>query len=169
MFYKIINKECDIYKKLRVQREAELTAKSENKKILEESFPSYERFSGYRDQGAQRIAIPVGFYFTNPDEVDRTAWMEDKKRKGLFYPSKRYSKGKEMQRILNSLKSFSSFKLMDLMGLECSGIGEFSTPYLEMVPEGLVLRLDDKFNPKDENFIEITSKEALELLDGPQL
>ena len=89
-------------------------------------------------------------------------WKEDVKRKGLFYPSKRTKAGKEMQKFLNSLDSYSAFRLLDEIGIDY--YGEFHTPFLEVVGDAVVVQLDDKHEPKDENFIEITKKEAFDLL-----
>lgn len=164
MYYKIINQQCDIYKELRTQREQELVAKKENRLLLAKHIPyQYQKFAGFTDQGGRRIPIPVGFYFLNPEEVDTTVWKEDSKKKGLYYPSKRTKKGKEMQKFLDSLKSYSAFRLLDKLGVDY--IGEFTTPYMELSKDVIVLHLDDKQEPKGEDFIEITRKQALELLD----
>jgi hypothetical protein len=144
----------------------ELSAKDENEKILKEHIPyTYERYAGYSNQGARRVTIPIGFYFIDPEKVNANIWKEDKKRKGLFYPSKKSKEGREMQHILDSLKSFSAFKLLDMMNIEYTGIGNFSTPFLELAGDTLIIVLDDKFEPKIKGFIEITRKEALKLLE----
>lgn len=163
MYYKIVNKGSSIYQKMVEQREKELKAKEENKKLLRQHIPyAYEKFSGFTDQGVRRVPIPVGFYFLNPEEVDLTVWKEDAKRKGLFYPSKRTKAGKEMQNFLNSLKSYSAFRLLNEIGIDY--YDEFHTPFLEIAGDVVVVYLDDKHEPKDENFIEITKKEAFDLL-----
>ncbi|MDD3037924.1 hypothetical protein [Bacteroides sp.] len=164
MYYKIVNKDSSIYQKLVEQREKELKTKEENKVLLKQHIPyAYEKFAGFTDQGARRIPIPVGFYFLHPEEVDLTVWKEDGKRKGLFYPSKRTKAGREMEKFLESLKSYSAFRLLDEIGIDYCG--EFHTPFLEMAGDVVVLHLDDHHEPKDENFIEITKKEACELFE----
>lgn len=163
MYYKITNQQSDIYKELREQREKELVAIAENKELLKKHIPyEYQKFAGFTDQGTRRITVPVGFYFIHPEEVDMTVWREDSKRPGLFYPSKRTKKGKEMQKFLDSLKSFSCHRLWEKLGVEY--IGEFYTPFLELSKDVIVLHLDDKQRPKGEELIEITRKEMLALL-----
>ena len=60
-----------------------------------------------------------------------------------------------MQKFLNSLDSYSAFRLLDEIGIDY--YGEFHTPFLEVVGDAVVVHLDDKHEPKDENFIEITT------------
>lgn len=167
MYYKITNTQCDLYKELRTQREKELAAIAENKALLAQHIPyAYQKFAGFTDQGVRRIPIPVGFYFIHPEEVDLKVWREDCKREGLYYPSKRTKKGKEMQQFLDSLKSFSAHRLWDKLGVEY--IGEFYTPFMELAKDVIVIRLDDKQQPKGEDIIEITRQETLELLGATE-
>ena len=158
IFYKITNTECDIYYKLKAQREEELKVAKENKEFLERNIPyKYERYCGYTNQGARRIPIAVGFYFVNPEEVDTRGWREDVKRRGLYFPNKRTKAGRDMQALVDHQRGFSGFKLLDM--LEIDYYGEFSCPQM-WVEKGVVLvALDDNHHPKDENLIEITRGE----------
>lgn len=158
IFYKITNIECGIYCKLKAQREKELKAIKENKEFLERNIPyKYKRYCGYTDQGARRIPIAVGFYFLHPEEVDTKVWREDAKRAGLYFPNKRTKAGRDMQAVIDCQRGFSGFKLLDMLGIDY--YGEFSCPQM-WVEKGVVLiALDDKHQPKDENLIEITRNE----------
>ena len=158
IFYKINNTECDIYRKLKFQREEELKAIEENKKFLKENIPyKYERYCRYTDQGAHRISIAIGFYFLHPKEVDTKVWREDTRHTSLYFPNKRTKAGRDMHELIERQRGFSGFELLDMLGIDYNG--EFSCPQM-WVEKGIVLvALDDNHHPKDENLIEITREE----------
>lgn len=158
IFYKITNTDCDIYRKLKSQREEELKVSEENKEFLEKNIPyKYERYCGYTNQGARRIPIAIGFYFLHPKEVDMKVWREDAKRAGLYFPNKRTKAGCDMQKLIDRQRGFSGFKLLDMLGIDY--YGEFSCPQMWIEKEIVLVALDDNHQPKDENLIEITRKE----------
>lgn len=74
MFYKTINKDCEIYKTLKNQREKELEAVYYNKK---RHLIHNEKYRGFVDQGAKRIAVPTGFYFLCLEEVALNIWRKN--------------------------------------------------------------------------------------------
>lgn len=165
MYYKIVNKECEVYQKLYAQRKKELEAQENNNKLLAEHIPyEWEKFNGYRNQSYGRIPMYLGFYFKNPDEVDLKTWKESKDQKGLFYPNKRYKAGRDMNDFLvKSLKRFSFHHIWEILGIKDTE-GEHSVPYMEIEGEVILLYLDEKQEPEDkENVIEITKKEFLEI------
>lgn len=72
MYYKIENKECEVYKKLHQMRTEEIQIGKENEKAIEEKtglkFESYLGRSG--QQNFSRTTEYFGFKFAEPQKVD---------------------------------------------------------------------------------------------------
>lgn len=159
MYYKIENKESEIYKTLRAFRQNEIDINKRNRKAVEDKIPyKWTRFLGYfGQQSFGRVTTYSGFQFEEPEKVDLKVWKQDKDNPKCFTPNKRTKAGREMYDFLNELESSSMFELNRIIGFEPNG--RFTIPFLDICGDVLILYLDNKFEPKDESIIEITSKE----------
>ena len=163
MYYKITNQKSEIYKTLKYFRQNELDINKRNRELVEKTIPyKWTKFSGrFGQQNFERVTTYSGFQFLEPEKVDLKVWKRDKDNSDYFTPNLRTKGGREMRDFLQGLEKSSFFKLKSLLGL--SSVGRFSFPFLDICKDCLVLYLDDKWIPEDENFIEITSVEFEEL------
>lgn len=161
MYYKITNKESEICKKLYEFRSNEIEINKRNKQKVEEKVPGYSKMFGVTSQQTfHRTWQYEGFVFANPENLCGKTWVQHKEHSEVFVPNSRTKLGKEMSKYLKGLECSSVFSLMDILDPEDKfNPGIFTIPFLEIKGDTLLLYLDDKFNPTDENFIEITRKE----------
>lgn len=168
MYYKIENKECEVYKKLHEMRTKELQMEEENKQaITEKTGLKWEKFLGHSgQQNFNRVTQYVGFNFEEPEKVNTKMWIKHPNHEGIYIPNNRTKNGREMnQFIRNGLKghAFSTvFKNLDMP----QPMGRFTFPYVEICGDTIVIYLGDAQEPKDSNIIEITKRDFNELLDN---
>lgn len=160
MYYKIVNKNSEVYKRLHELRAREIQIEKGNKKAIEKQ--TGLKFDGYLGCAGQqnywRVTQYYGFKFLKPEKVDLKVWQKDKKNTGVFVPNRKTKAGREMQEFLSNGLSSSNFKdVFNILNLPC--LSKFVFPYVEIFGDVIALFLDDKHEPKDENVIEITKKE----------
>jgi len=164
MYYKIENKECELYKKLFEMRSDELKIEETNKEAINNKIGlDWSVFLGYAgQQNFNRVTVYQGFMFKEPEKVDLKVWGEDTKNEGVFVPNRRTKVGREMSDFLaNGLNGSFCMRVYDILGMPHPN--RFIFPYIEIVGEKIILFLDDDTETIDENLIEITSKEFKEL------
>jgi hypothetical protein len=163
MYYKIENKESEIYKSLFELRQKEMMIEKENRKAIEEKILNeWDEYLGYfGQQNFERVARYIGFNFINTEEVDLNVWKMHKDGDTYFVPNLRTKAGREMRDFLNSLGKSSFFTLAKILGFE--PVGSFAFPVIDIAGDLIVIYMDEKWIPEDKNFIEITSKEFEEL------
>lgn len=160
MYYKITNKKSKVYKKLHQLRTSELEMEDENIKAIKEKIGlEFTTFLGHKgQQNHSRVTQYIGFKFTEPEKVDLTIWKKDKQHPEIFVPNRKTKIGKEIDEfLLNGTKKSSFLNPVDILGLEVPH--RFSFPFIHIIPNQILLFLDDQFEPKDENVIEITKRE----------
>lgn len=161
MYYKIDNKESEVYRKLHSIRAEELKFEEENKQLISEKTGlKWERYLGhYGQQNFNRVSTYSGFEFIQPELVDLKIWKRNHEHNSCFIPNRKFKAGREMANFLNNgLKGHWFNVVFKNLGIERQG-GRFVFPYVEIVGETIILFLDDKIEITDENIIEITSKE----------
>ena len=163
MYYKITNKESDVYKKLHELRTKEIAIGERNKKAIIDKIPyKWKNFVGIiGQQSFNRVTQYFAFKFEEPEKVDMGVWKKHKEYPECFVPDNRRKGGKEMQKFIDNLEKSSFFELEEIIGTD--HIGRFTLPFLEIAGDILILYLDEKFEPKGDEFIEITSKEFEEI------
>ena len=167
MYYKIENTECEAYKKLHEMRTKENRMQEENEKAIQEKTGlKWDKYLGHNSQQQfGRVRTYSGFVFTEPDKVDLKIWKRDSEHKDVFVPNKRTKLGREMASfLLNGLKSHWFSIVYDCIGMKHPD-GRFTFPFVEISGNVIVLFLDDKSEPTDENIIEITKREFEKLLN----
>ena len=164
MYYKLIDKESALYKKLYDMRAKELQIEKDNAERIKHRYPTWnDQFLGRKgQQNFDRVTKYRGLGFDSERDVDLREFKPSKDYKGLYEPNRRTKKGKESKAFFDSLGRSSYSSLMNILSNE--GIdnvyGRFIFPYIEISgsDDGLYCYFDDKMKlPSD--FIEITSVE----------
>jgi hypothetical protein len=161
MYYKIVNKESEVYKKLHEMRTEELEMEESNKQAITEQIGlEWEAFLGHSgQQNFNRVTVYSGFVFKDPEKVDRKIWKKHSDHKDVFVPNRKTKLGREMSQFLcNGLKGHSYSKVFKIIGIP-QPLGRFTFPYVEIFGDIIAIYLGDKQIPTDENIIEITSRE----------
>lgn len=169
MYYKIENKECEVYKKLHEMRTKELQWEKENRQAVEEKTGlNFQYFLGHRGQQQfNRNTSYSGFSFQDPEKVDMKVWKKHPKYSSVFIPNTRTKEGKQMNEFLrNGLKGHSFSIVFKILGIPQS-MGRFIFPYVEICGDVIVIFLGDE-QPEltDPNIVEITKKEFNNLVDS---
>lgn len=171
MYYKITNKESEVYQKLHEMRTKELKIESDNKVAIKEKIGlDFTGFLGYPgQQNLCRVSQYSGFKFNEPEKADPKIWQEHKQFTGYYIPNKRTKLGREMEEFLSMNLGSSCFtNPLDILQLEPSG--RFSFPFVEIVNDTIILFIDISIGViKDENVIEITSREFKEIREGREI
>ena len=160
MYYKIENKECEVYKKLHKMRTEEIQIFKDNVKAIEEKTGlKFEDSLGYHgQQNFRRTDQYLGFAFTEPERVDLKIWQIDKENSRIFIPNRRTKLGREMADFLaNGLKGSIYSKPFDILKLSVKR--RFIFPFVEIVGDIIIIFLGNDQEPKDPNVIEITRTE----------
>lgn len=167
MYYKITNKECDVYEKLHKMRTDEKIMDENNLKSIKEKVKlDFKNSLGYHgQQNFRRVSEYEGFEFIDVDKVDPKIWVKSKDHDNIFIPNRRTKLGREMFDFLRNKLSYSYFYApFDILNIEVPG--RFKFPYVEIYNDIIVLFIDDKFIIEYENVIEITKKEFEEIRDS---
>ena len=167
MYYKILNKESEVYKTLFQMRKKELQIGKDNIKAIEEKTSlEWDSFVGYSgQQNFNRTTQYVGFKFNDEGKVDLKIWKKSKDYEGCYEPNRRTKLGREMAEfLLNGLQGNMYSNVFKALGIEDS-FRKFTYPYVEIEGESLVLYLGEECKITDDDIIEITSKEFKEILN----
>ena len=164
MYYKIVNKDSEIYQKLFDLRQKEYQINEENLKEIKEKiglkFDSY--FGHNQNSSFIRTKRYIGFVFKEPEKVNLKIWKKYDKDEKTFIPNKRTKLGREMFNFLENLKISTFTEVTDILGIDILSI-RFTYPIMEIYDDIILLYLDGFQQVNDENIIEITSKEFQEI------
>ena len=158
MYYKIENKECEVYKKLHELRTKELRFEQENKEaIFEKTGLTFQRFLGNRgQQNYERVTSFAGFAFNEKDKIDPK--ILEKYDSEIVVPNRRTKAGKEMSNfLLNGLQKSCFEDVFKILEIEHGG--RFVFPFVEIKNEAIYLFLGDEIELSNYEIIEITKKE----------
>lgn len=167
MYYKVTNKDSEVYKELHKMRSEELEMEELNRKLIDNAVGlEFDRYLGHRgQQNMSRVSQYQGFEFTEPDNVCMKTWKRHKIHESFFVPNRKTKLGRDMSDFLRKTCSGSWFERpLKILGLEFLS-GPFSFPYVEIFGDVIIIYLDDKYDPKLDDVIEITSKEFNEIFD----
>lgn len=160
MYYKIENKECEVYKKLHELRLKEEQMELKNvASIIEKTGLEWNNSFGRRgQQNFMRVSTFSGFEFIEPDKVDLKIWKRHKEHNEIFVPNTKTKLGREIQEFLsNGLEGSRFDTVLEILKLE--DLRRFTFPFVEIAGEIIIMYLDDDHEPKDLNVIEITKRE----------
>lgn len=161
MYYKVVNTESEVYKKLHAMRTEELKMDAENEIAIDKKIGLVrgDLFFGKKGQRHfNRTTQYDGFEFIHPEKVDLKIWKKHKVHEKIFVPNRRTKVGKEMADfLLNGLQSNNFMEPLDILGISINNSLQF--PYVEISEEAIILFLGNFVIPQDPNVIEITRTE----------
>lgn len=165
MYYKLIDKESVLYKKLYNLRIKELQIEEDNAERIRQRYPKWNNcFIGRKgQQNFNRVTTYSGLGFNSEQDVDLTEFKPSKDFNGIYEPNKKTKRGRECYAFFRNLDKSSYFKFIDIIAAATDNdptyYNRFVFPYLEIgSDDNLYCYFDDKMNlPKE--FIEITSIE----------
>ncbi len=161
MYYKITNKDSEVYKKLYQLRIDEKRIEKENREAIEKKVGlDWQQYIGMAgQQNFHRCTQYTGFVFQEPEKVDAKIWELSKEYKDAYVPNGKTATGREMKKFLQGLQRSSFHHVLDILNLDT--IGKFTIPFVEIIHahHTIILYLDKNMEPTDENIIEITKKE----------
>lgn len=169
MYYKITNKDSDVYKRLYDLRKKEQQIEENNKKTVKELIgQDFTHFIGKAgQQNFKRVTQYSGFEFKHPEKLPPKVWVLDKQYgdKGVYVPNRRTKTGREMLEKLRTLPHSSIIEVFRI--LECEMSGRFVFPYVEIGKDDVIVfymsdRYDDVLS-KNKDIIEITKREFEEI------
>jgi len=166
MYYKIENKNCELYKKLHEMRSNELRMEIENKDAIKEKtgLEWIAIIGKYGQQNWNRVTVYQGFEFKDKSKVDPKIWKPSNRFPECHVPNTRTKVGREMADFLGSgLKGFAFTKALRILGLHTTG--RFQFPFIEISDDLIIMCLDKQHQPEDHNVIEITSVEFNNVLN----
>ena len=161
MYYKIENKQCEVYQKLHALRTEELHIEKRNTKAIKEKVGlKWDGEFGHSGQQCfTRVSSIIGFKFIQPLSVNLKVWQEHKQHKGYYIPNSRTKAGREMREfLLNGLERSSLKKVIAILNLN-DNLRRFTFPFIEIVGELIIIFLGEGHEPTNDNVIEITKKE----------
>lgn len=169
MFYKITNKESELYKKLHELRTDERKFDEENKAAVKQLVgDDWDYFTGWDgQQNIFRVTVYSGFAFKHPENLPPKTWKKHKEYEDIYIPDRRTKNGRAIEEALYNLPRSSVLHVFEILEIET--LGRFVFPYVEICDdETIVLFVEDKFDleKKFPNVVVITKKEAIELLKG---
>ena len=169
MFYKIRNKESELYKKLHELRTKEKEIDKKNAATVRQLVgDDWGHFSGWLgQQNFHRVTTYSGFAFKHPENLPPKTWKKHKEYEDIYVPDRRTKNGRAIDEALDNLPHSSVIYVFEILQIEMPG--RFVFPYVEICDDGtIVLFVDDKFDleKKFQDVIEITKKEAIGLLKG---
>lgn len=168
MYYKITDKDSELYKKLHQLRTEELAIEKSNKAVIKEVVG--DDWDEYLGKGGQqnywRVTQYTGFAFKHPDRLPEKTWKQHKEHAGIYVPDTRTKRGQLMQLFLKNLPHSSFTKVFAI--LQCPIDGRFTFPYVEIGKDDvIVVYMGNQFDSilrKFKELIEITSREFDEIM-----
>ena len=168
-YYKVENKESDLYK-----RTSEFLAKEDQlrdfqKKSIIAKVPKFSEYKGER--GFNRIIRFTGFAFDNPQDIDPKVWKTKKVGgKMLSVPYLRTKAGREMDKFLRSFETTTVWDVDALLRINNKEIcGEFYPANLFKYNDCVYILLDTQyrevFEKNNSDFIEITYGDIKNAID----
>lgn len=144
MYYKITDKQSEVYNQFKELLDWEREIKQENERnLIKKAGSDFRAYMGtpapHHDSRVTRFS---GFEFTEPDKLNPKAWKPDKDNPDIMVPNRRTKAGKEMDRFLSGmsgeLKQSHFGKIYDILGLS-RPTGRFKLPQVGLGKEDEIL------------------------------
>lgn len=169
IFYKVENKDSELFKKASEFLEVEDRLREEQKAAIEAKVPKFKTYRGAK--GFNRIVRFTGFVFEDQQNIDPKVWKtEEKDGKMLSTPNRRTKVGREMYKFLNSFDRTTAWDVDRVLGIEKEMIfGSFYPANLFNFNDRIYIWIDSKFRAEFEknntDIIEITHGEMEKAID----
>lgn len=168
-YYKVEDKESELFKKASVFLDMERELTKEQKQTIEKKLP---KFSFYVSQsGFERVKRYVGFVFDDQEHIDNKVWVtKEVGGKMLSKPNLRTKAGKEMKAFLGSFKRTTCWDVDRLLKIEKEVIHGSFYPANLFKSNGIIYiiidcQYRDTFEKENTCFKEITFGEIQKAID----
>ena len=162
MYYKITNKDSEIYKKFHELRTHELELDKENIEAIKEICGSnWKQHTGSNSQQTLlRTRTYTGFKFHHPEKLITKAWKKHKKHQGVLTPNRRTKFGKQLFQLLEHGLKTSNFSYIYKI-LDITHGDNFTIPWMDIIKiddnEMILLYIEEEI--KNPDLIETTETE----------
>ena len=169
IYYKVENKDNDLFKRANVFLAMEENLREIQKKIIESQLPKFSKYKG--EKGFNRIVQYTGFVFDDKESIDHKVWKtKEENGEMLSTPNLRTKVGKEMNKFLMSFKRTTVWDVDRLLAIDKDTIyGSFYQANLFEFNECLYIIIDsqfrDVFEKNNTDIIEITNGEMTKAID----
>lgn len=163
MYYKVVNKESEVYQKLRALREDERRMDKENRELILQNVPcEWSHQYAFGQQSIVRTIEYVAFKFINPSKCKATVWKQYINDTTFFEPNRKSKEGRRISELLrNGLQQSHFTKIGKILRVDTKPT--FTIPYLELFDD-IILLFIDKVPDQFIDVIEITESEFLSII-----
>ena len=168
LYYKVENKDCDLYKRANEFLAMEEKLRETQRKAIESKVPKFSKFKVRK--GFFRIVQYIGFVFDENESIDPKVWKKEEDGEMLSVPNLRTKVGKAMNEFLRSFKRTDVFDLHRLLAIGEKDIcGSFYNANLFEFNNRIYIIIDsqfrDEFEKNNMDVIEITNGEMTKAVD----
>lgn len=168
-YYKVENKECDLFKKVSVFLDMERELNNEQKQTIEKKLPYFSFY--YCKSGFERVKRYVGFVFDDQENIDKKVWTtKEVDGKMVSKPNLRTKEGKEMKAFLDSFKRTTCWDVDRLLKIDKEIVHGSFFPATLFKRNGVIYiiidcQYRDIFEKENTCFKEITFGETQKAID----
>lgn len=169
-FFKIEQKDCDLFKKVSEFLDMEEELRETQKKAIESQLPKFSMYQGQR--GFTRIVRYTGFVFDDKENIDPKVWKtKEIDGKMLSTPNLRTKAGRAMNEFLQSFKRTTCWDVDRLLKIDRKSVhGKFYPPNLFRHNGCIYIIIDSQycsvFAENNADAIEITYGEINKAIDA---
>lgn len=169
LYYKVENKDSDLYKKAKEFLTMEEKLRETQRKTIESQLPKFSKYKGRK--GFYRIVQYTGFVFDDTESIDPKVWKtKEENGEMLSTPNLRTKVGKAMNEFLRSFQRTDVFDLHRLLAIGEKYIcGSFYNANLFEFNNRIYIIIDsqfrDEFEKNNMDVIEITNGEMTKAID----
>lgn len=169
LYYKVENKDSNLYKRANEFLSMEEKLREIQKKTIESKVPKFSKYRG--EKGFNRIVRYAGFVFDDKESIDPKVW-KTKEENGVMLstPNLRTKVGRAMNEFLRSFKRTDVWDVDRLLFIDEKSIcGTYYPADLFVFNERIYIIIDsqfrDVFEKNNTDIIEITNGEMTKVID----
>ena len=169
LYYKIENKDSDLFKKANEFLAMEDKLRETQRKAIESKVPKFSKFKW--SKGFNRIVRYIGFVFYENESIDPKVWKtKEENGEMLSTPNLRTKVGRAMDEFLRSFKRTNVWDIDRLLAIDEKTLyGSFYPADLFIFDERIYIIIDsqfrDVFEKNNTDIIEITNGEMSKVVD----
>ena len=169
LYYKVENKDCDLYKRANEFLAIEAKLRETQRKTIESLLPKFSKYKGVK--GFNRIVRYTGFVFDEKECIDPKVWKtKEENGEMLSTPNLRTKVGKAMNEFLRSFQRTTVWDVDRLLAIgEKRVYGSFYPADLFVFNQCVYILIDsqfrDVFEKNNTDVIEITNGEITKAID----
>ena len=169
LYYKVENKDSDLYKKAKEFLAMEEKLRETQRKAIESKVPKFSKYKARK--GFNRIVRYIGFVFDDKESIDPKVWKtKEEDGEMLSVPNLRTKVGKAMDGFLRSFNRTTAWDVDRLLAIDRKSVyGSFYPANLFEFNECFYIIIDsqfrDVFEKNNTDIIEITNGEMTKVVD----